>query len=84
MIIWVVQFSSGDTKLEKKLPKNQHTKRKLLNFENWCNGVLSVFVFCFVFPEKGPGIVPEPGNFFPFHALYVGVFVLLNVSCSSL
>ena len=29
----------GDTKLERFLPKNQHTQRKLLNFENWVNGV---------------------------------------------
>jgi hypothetical protein len=38
MAIWVVEFSRGDTKLERVLPKNQHTQRKLLNFENWCNG----------------------------------------------
>ena len=25
----------GGTKLERVLPKNQHTQRKLLNFENW-------------------------------------------------
>ena len=30
-----------DTKLERFLPKNQHTKRKLSNFENWCNGEVS-------------------------------------------
>jgi hypothetical protein len=29
------------TKLERFLPKNQHTQRKLLNFENWCNGEVS-------------------------------------------
>ena len=28
-------FQTGDTKLERFLPKNQHTKRKLLNFEFW-------------------------------------------------
>ena len=28
-------FQAGDTKLERVLPKNQHTQRKLLNFENW-------------------------------------------------
>ena len=27
----------GGTKLEKFLPKNQHTQKKLLNFENWIN-----------------------------------------------
>ena len=41
MAIWVVEFSSGGTKLERFLPKNQHTQRKLLNFENWVNGQLS-------------------------------------------
>jgi hypothetical protein len=30
--------SSRDTKLERFLHKNQHTQRKLLNFENWSNG----------------------------------------------
>jgi hypothetical protein len=34
-------FKSGDTKLEIFLPKNQHTQRKLLNVENWCDGELS-------------------------------------------
>ena len=28
----------GYTKLERFLRKNQHTQRKLLNFENWTNG----------------------------------------------
>ena len=34
-------FQTGDTKLERLLPKNQHTQRKLLNFEFWFNGELS-------------------------------------------
>ena len=41
MAIWVVEFSSGGTKLESFLPKNQHSQRKSLNFENWCSGELS-------------------------------------------
>ena len=42
MAIRVVEFSSGGvTKLEKILHKNQHTQRKLLNFELWINGELS-------------------------------------------
>ena len=41
MAIWVVEFSSGGTKLERFLPKNQHTQRKLLNFKNWVNGEMS-------------------------------------------
>ena len=36
-----VEFSSGGTKLEKKLHENQHTHRKVLNFENWCSSKLS-------------------------------------------
>ena len=31
-------FKRGGTKLERFLRKNQHTQRKLLNFENWING----------------------------------------------
>ena len=29
------------SKLERCLPKNQHTQRKILNFENWVNGEVS-------------------------------------------
>ena len=31
-------FQKGYTKLERFSHKNQHTQRKLLNFENWTNG----------------------------------------------
>ena len=41
MAIWIVKFSCGGAKLERFLPKNQHTQRKLLNFENWVNGEVS-------------------------------------------
>ena len=41
MKIRVVEFSSRGTKLERFLPKNKHTQRKLLNFENWCSGEVS-------------------------------------------
>jgi hypothetical protein len=34
-------FQTGDTKLERFYPKNQHTQRKWLNFEFWINGELS-------------------------------------------
>ena len=34
-------FQTGGTKLERFVPKNQHTQRKLLNFENWVNGEVS-------------------------------------------
>ena len=37
----VVEFSSGGTKLERFLSKNQRTRRKLLNFENWVYGEVS-------------------------------------------
>ena len=34
-------FQRRDTKLERVLPKNQRTQRKLLNFENWFSGEVS-------------------------------------------
>ena len=34
-------FQAGDTKLERFLPKNQHTEREYLNLENWVNGEVS-------------------------------------------
>ena len=34
-------FLRGGTKLERFLHKNQHTQRKLLNFEEWVNGEMS-------------------------------------------
>ena len=36
-------FQTVGTKLERFLPKNQHTQRKLLNFENWISGGLRSF-----------------------------------------
>ena len=41
MAMRVVEFSNGGYKLERFLPKNQHTQRKLLNFEFWINSELS-------------------------------------------
>ena len=38
---WLLSFQKGGIKLERFLPKNQHTQRKLLNFENWVNGAVS-------------------------------------------
>ena len=37
IVIRLVEFSSGGTKFERFLPKNQHSGRKLFSFENWCN-----------------------------------------------
>ena len=34
-------FQMGGTRLEIFLPKNQHTQRKVSNFENWSNGEVS-------------------------------------------
>ena len=34
-------FQMGGKKLERFLPKDQHTQRKLSNFENWSNGEVS-------------------------------------------
>ena len=41
MVIQVIEFSSGGTKLERFLPKNQNIQRKLLSFEHWCSSELS-------------------------------------------
>ena len=38
---WLWSFQTGGTKLERFLPKNQHTQRKLLNFENCVSGEVS-------------------------------------------
>mgnify|MGYP007048728372 CR=1 FL=1 len=43
MAIRVVEFSDGGAKLERFLPKNQYTQRKLFNFENWISGGLRSF-----------------------------------------
>ena len=43
-ILWqygLWSFKTGGKKLERFLPKNQHTQRKLLNFENWFNREVS-------------------------------------------
>ena len=43
-ILWqygLWSFQAGGTKLEIFLHENQHTQRKLLNFECWINGELS-------------------------------------------
>ena len=36
---WLSSFQAGGIKLEIFLPKNQHTQRKFLNFENWTKSV---------------------------------------------
>mgnify|MGYP006888599605 CR=1 FL=1 len=41
MAMQAIEFSKGDTKLERFLLNNQHTQRKLLNFENWVSGEVS-------------------------------------------
>ena len=38
-MLW--SFQAGGTKLERFLHENQHTQRKLLNFDFWSNGELS-------------------------------------------
>ena len=44
VLVWqygLWSFQTGGKKLKRFLPKNQHTQRKLLNFENWSNGEVS-------------------------------------------
>ena len=38
MALPVMEFQDQGYKIRKVLHKNQHTQRKLLNFENWTNG----------------------------------------------
>ena len=45
-------FQKGYTKLEIFLHKNQHTQRKLLNFENWTNGELQSHLICTLISEN--------------------------------
>ena len=43
-VVWqygLWSFHTGGTKLERFFPKNQHTQRKILNFENWVDGEVS-------------------------------------------
>ena len=43
-IVWQYRlwsFQMEGTKLQRILPKDQHTQRKFLNFENWTNGEVS-------------------------------------------
>ena len=37
----LLSFQAGGTKLKRCLPKNQHTQRKMLNYENWIIGKVS-------------------------------------------
>ena len=46
MAIQVLEFSNGGYKIERFMPKNQHTQRKLLNFENWVNVKLGIILEC--------------------------------------
>ena len=39
MVLRLLNLQASDTKLETFLHKNQHTQRKLLNFEKWCMGM---------------------------------------------
>jgi hypothetical protein len=38
MVLRVVEFSNGGYKIRKVFAENQHSQRKLLNFENWISG----------------------------------------------
>ena len=53
-------FQAGGTKLERFLPKNQHTQRKLLNFENWCSGEL--LHSCLLVDPKTSYLLMDPEN----------------------
>jgi hypothetical protein len=52
MAIRVVEFSKQGVQKERFLHKNQHTQRKLLNFEFWINGELSKIGYHFSNKKK--------------------------------
>ena len=62
MVQWLLwqyrlsSFQTRDTKLDIFLPKNQHTQRKLLNFEFWINGKLSTFKVNFLCQKSSESI----------------------------
>jgi hypothetical protein len=64
-------FQTGDTNFERFLPKNQHTQRKLLNFEFWIKKVPK-FDFRSQFSMAKIFL-----NFFPLKNANVGAFFLL-------
>ena len=66
MAIGVVEFSSGGTKVEIFLHKNQHTQRKLLNFENWVNGEVSKRGECQNWSSKSIFYVKNYPNLYQF------------------
>ena len=54
------EFLNREHKIGKILPENQHSHRKLLNFENWCNGGVSKIYFQSQFSmSKIIGIFPD-------------------------
>ena len=61
MAVRVVEFSNGEI----LLPKNQHTQRKLLNFEFFINWDLSRSAEIFFGPEKHEKNCPQIGLIIP-------------------
>ena len=53
VVIRVVQFSMKGYTI-RKMPKNQRTQRKSLNFENWCGGEVSKVQNIWVFSPLVP------------------------------
>ena len=74
MAVPAMEFQVRDTKLERFLPKNQHTHRKLLNFEFWINGELSKRLSKSIFYVKNHPNLPQ---FFSLMNTNLGVHFLL-------
>ena len=80
-LLWQYRLSSfqaGYTKLERFLPKNQHTRREWLNFENWCNGEVSksgkIWLLNSIFYIKNHQYL---SNFFSIDSINLGAHFLL-------
>ncbi len=70
----------GDTKLVRFLPKNQHTQRKLLNFEFWINGKLSKSAkFDFQSQFSMSKILRVFLNFFSLKNTNLGAFFVIDI-----
>ena len=71
----------GGTKLERVLPKNQHTQRKLLNLKNWVNGEVSkVPKFDFQSQFSMSKIIRIFLNFFSLNNINLGAHFFIDIS----
>ena len=73
-------FFKQGYKLERFLPKNQHTQRKLWNYENWCSVELSKIgqLWHFLTPPHSPHYTNSQNSivFFGYVESYAEIFLI--------